>query len=212
MKKHLEMTQIEFDQLMQYALLMQKYDLKAAAEMEKILHGIQGIQLTGKLSDEKIQILFNNMQSNFVIYNFDNDSWNCKQYLGCNLSNLAVASKKNQRAKIVLEKEPWFKDWELVATAVMTVDSRYHNGPGKLVKNPVFSRRGTANVGTFVARNRLTDTLIGSNGTYQCLYNHLFTTEAVANSVLDFASCVAENSAYRSGLRSLLKMMTGMEK
>ena len=58
MKKHLEMTQIEFDQLMRYALLMQKYDLKAAAEMEKILNGIQGIQLTGKLSDEKIQILF----------------------------------------------------------------------------------------------------------------------------------------------------------
>ena len=212
MQKHLEMTQFDYDQLMHYTLLMQKYDLKAAAEMEKILHGIRGIQLTGELTDEKVQILFNNAQSNIVLYNFDNDTWNCKTYLGCTLNNLGMAKKQNQRAKIVLEKEPWFKEFELVATIVMTVDSRYHNGPGKLVRNPVFSRRGTANVGTFVARNRETGALIGSNGVYQCLYNHLFTDEAVANSVTDFASCVAQNSAYRAGLRSMLKMMTGIEK
>ncbi|MBD5388984.1 hypothetical protein HDR63_01885 [bacterium] len=211
MVRNLSLSQRDFDALMRHALVLQEFDPAAAAEMLETLGHIQNIQgpvLSGELTVDKAKKLLGTTFANVVMFNFDSREWNRDTYLGYTIldDNMKTQAQKTQmRAKSVLEKEPWFKDFELVGSVTMTVDQRYHAGPGQIVKNPAFSNRGTANVGTLIVRDRATGNLLGSAVEYECLFNHIFTDEAAINTVSDLANCIVRNTKCRRGLQEIVE-------
>ena len=65
-----------------------------------------------------------------------------------------VVEKDAVAFKRVLESEPDFKNFELVAFATMLIKDRYFPGVASKIVRPFFNQRGSAVVGTIVVRDR----------------------------------------------------------
>lgn len=107
-----------------------------------------------KLTDEKMQNLFGVNYSGIMYYNYDTKSWCGDKYLGYCMPYQDVVEKDAVAFKRVLEAEPDFKNFELVAFATMLIKDMYFPGVAKKIVHPFFNQRGRAVVGTVVVRNK----------------------------------------------------------
>lgn len=107
-----------------------------------------------KLTDEKMQNLFGVNYSGIMYYNYDTKSWRGDKYLGYCMPYQDVVEKDAVAFKRLLEAEPDFKNFELVAFATMLIKDRYFPGVASKIVRPFFNQKGRAVVGTIVVRDR----------------------------------------------------------
>ncbi len=111
------------------------------------------VVLGEKLTDEKMKQLFGVNYSGIMYYNYDTKSWCAERYLGYCMPFQDKVEKDAFVFKQVLEDEPDFRNFELVAFATMLIKNRYFPGVANKIVRPFFNQKGSAVVGTIVVRD-----------------------------------------------------------
>ena len=105
------------------------------------------------LTDSKMRQLFGENYHGLIFYNYDFGLWNAEKYHGYKIETCEINLEK---LKTVLEKEPKFAGFELVAVVTMPIRNDEFPGAGAVIKKPNLNFNGWAIVGTIVKRDKKT--------------------------------------------------------
>ena len=117
---------------------------------------IHNIPLRERLTDLKLHNMFGENYRNIICYNFDNKLWNKSTLLNYDILNRQDTIQYAKLAKLTIEHNPDFKNFEVVAFVITIIPAQQHLFIGNFIERPHFTNDATAIAGNIICRNRKT--------------------------------------------------------
>lgn len=165
--------------------------------MNKTQQDIVQVRNPEIMSNDKMVELFGNNYRGVVVYNFDTMQWNTKMYNGTKLRNWGTPFL--DEAKHVFELAT-FKDLDVVACAMMSVNNQMFPGWGQKVNKPVFAPGAQNMVGTLVCRDGFTGRIMPVPDDWVGIDTYKTNDELARYVIERFALSVARRTDFRDVL------------
>ena len=112
------------------------------------------------ITDDKMKQFFGKNYHGILYYDFDAGEWNRYSWEGMFIDDQYISEKHMNELRQALSWMGKMNGFDLLATVVMSVDSKNYPGKGQYVENPVYKPYEDMLVGTLVCRSQQTGRIL----------------------------------------------------